>query len=597
MLRIPAFCFALALPAAAAADGAALLIGTERYDSFSRVAGADDLMAAQDELEAAGFAVTALRNATAEDLAPALAGFLDAAAEADRLIVALSGQFVTDGTRSWLLPRDAEAPSILAPGAGAVSVESALALLATRPGAALLILGSRAGDDEIDPWLSEGIGAPDIPQGVTLLSGPTWRVADLLEDEIARPGADLIATARGARDIEVTGFAPPSLVLIPEPTEQPEPEGPRVIDTAPEEAAWEAAQEADSLDAYQGFLRDWPNGVFADEAEARVAAILDEPFRTERLAEEALALGRSARRGIQQDLTTLGFNTRGIDGIFGPGTRGAVTNWQQENGFPQSGYLNREQIDRLDAQAARREAELQAQAEREAAEAARLDRAYWEETGARGDESGYRTYLERYPEGLFATLARSRLGEIEAERQAAAEAADRAFWEQSGARGDAAGYRAYLDRYPEGLFAQIARTALGESANDGNAADRAAWDRAVETNSVDGYRRYLSDWPDGQFRAEAEARIAALAGPAIDEAAVAAAQEEERRLNLNPLTARLVEARLADLGLEPGRVDGDFNAATRQAIARYQDARGLPVTGYMSQATAVRLLADAIVIE
>jgi peptidoglycan hydrolase-like protein with peptidoglycan-binding domain len=37
-----------------------------------------------------------------------------------------------------------------------------------------------------------------------------------------------------------------------------------------------------------------------------------------------------------------------------------------------------------------------------------------------------------------------------------------------------------------------------------------------------------------------------------------------------------------------------FDAETRRAIRRYQNARGLPVSGYLNEGTVVRLLADAV---
>ena len=48
----------------------------------------------------------------------------------------------------------------------------------------------------------------------------------------------------------------------------------------------------------------------------------------------------------------LNYNTRGVDGIFGPGSRGAITNWQQSNGYPQTSYLTVDQIDLMEAQTA-----------------------------------------------------------------------------------------------------------------------------------------------------------------------------------------------------------------------------------------------------
>ena len=63
-------------------------------------------------------------------------------------------------------------------------------------------------------------------------------------------------------------------------------------------------------------------------------------------------------------MTLLDYNTRGIDGIFGRGTRAAISSWQTANSTDVTGFLNTDQITRLDAQAERRAAELEAEAER-----------------------------------------------------------------------------------------------------------------------------------------------------------------------------------------------------------------------------------------
>jgi len=113
---------------------------------------------------------------------------------------------------------------------------------------------------------------------------------------------------------------------------------------------------------------------------------------------------------VQSNLTLLNYNTRGVDGIFGRGSRGAITNWQQSNGFPQTSYLTQDQVSLLDAQAARRKAEIEADEARELAQREALDRSYWAETGSVGDEPGtvgaYQEYLAAYPDGVFANAAR-----------------------------------------------------------------------------------------------------------------------------------------------------------------------------------------------
>jgi hypothetical protein len=85
-----------------------------------------------------------------------------------------------------------------------------------------------------------------------------------------------------------------------------------------------------------------------------------------------------------------------------------------------------------------------------------------------------------------------------------------------------------------------------------------------------------------------------LGRSAEEERAEARAREAEARLNMNPVARRLAEARLEQLGLKPGVVDGRFDDNTRRAIRRYQQARRLEVTGYLDQNTVVRLLADSI---
>lgn len=539
---------ALALIAGATlAQDAALVLGNERYENLGRLSRGADITAATAGIDALGFDVTTLRNGRAETTAEAVADFISAVPQAERIIVALSGRFATDGQRTWLLTAESPAPGILALGDTAVSVDSVLSVLSRAPGRALLLLGVAADEDAVfDPWLSEGIGALDIPQGVTVVRGEPRDIAALLGEGLAIPEGDLAALIAENDDLRADGFLPATFVFMPALPDVVVPDTPDPDTAAADEALWRRVVAQDNLEAYRGYLRQFPDGRHTDEAEAAIAAILAEPFRDERLAEEALALTRDQRRDIQADLTTMGFDTRGIDGIFGQGTRRAIVNWQQENGFAQTGYVTMEQISRLDAQAARREAERAAEAERQRQEVSRLDRAYWEETGARGDEAGLRAYLNRYPDGIFAEIAADRLALL-----------------AEGARQEAA------------------------------ARDRAAWDAARTADTGTAYRQYLRDFPEGAFVADAQARIEALDNPAGGDDA-ARARAAEQALNLNGLTRRLVEQRLDALGLRPGAVDGTFDDATRRAIRRYQEEGGVAPTGYLDERTVVLLLAGVM---
>ena len=527
----------------AIADDAALLLGVERYGALDRVTGAAGMVGAEDALTGVGFEVQALSNGAATDLSQRLTAFLEDAEDADRIVVGLAGVFATDGRRTWLLPVDADDPGLFNLG-GAVSLDSVLRVLQAAPGQAVLVIGADSGSADFGPLLRAGLGAIDVPQGVTVVSGRVSDAVDLVAD-IAVPGADVIATVKGNRRLEVTGYVPVSLVLVPAdvtPVDPPETPAPSQADAAAENALWDGAQALDTADAYRNYLSRYPEGQYAEQAEALILEISTEPNRADRLAEEGLNLSRDARRDIQRDLTILNFDPRGIDGIFGPGTRSALTNWQQENGFSQTSFLTTEQITRLDAQAARRAAELEAEAERARAEKERQDRAFWAETGAKADEPGYRAYLETFPDGVFAGEATEKLAAIEdAKRQQAA------------------------------------------------AEDKAAWDVATEANTADAYQTYLTSFPQGAFGAEASARIAALQDPEpSNDAAIAA----ETALGLDGITLRLIEARLAQIGLEPGEVDGGLDDDSRRAIRNFQGDRDLEVTGFLNEETIVRLLAD-----
>lgn len=529
---------ATVLAGSAFAEDAALLFGNDSYDRLGRVSRGAEILGSVSVLEDLGFDVVSIRNGDAQETIDKLDDFVALVPDSDRLVVALTGRFATDGERTWMLSSDAENVGMLTIGFKGLSIESLLDVLSEKPGSAFLLLGADQLDGaEFDDWVRNGVGAFDVPQGVTVAIGSVRDISTFMRTEVAKPARDLSAALAATPSIKVQGFLPKPWVLMPTISEPSE-----TYDTAGESALWDGAVALDTVDAYRNYIRRYPQGAHRKEADAAIQAILSEPNRGARLAEEALSLTRNQRREIQRDLTILDYNTRGIDGIFGPGTRGAITNWQQVNGYAQTSYLTTEQINRLDAQASRRAAELEAEAERKRQEQARLDRTYWEETGAKADEAGYRAYLERFPDGIFSEVARDRLTEIEQSKRALAEVEDRATWE-----------------------------------------------RVRASDTVAGYQDYLSAYPEGVFVAEAQARIAELTRSDQAETQYLAS---EQSLGLNLITLQLIEARLEQLGLEPGRVDGALDEDSRRAIRRYQQARGLPESGYVNDMTLVRLLAD-----
>ncbi|OAN77336.1 hypothetical protein A8B78_14560 [Jannaschia sp. EhC01] len=542
------------LVAQAAQADTALLMVNDRYPHAQNLRDARPVEELRARLLDAGFNVIVVSNGNGADLREGLSRLLQADEE-ERILIAAVGHFARSNTDSWLLGTQANEPSLATVGGDGISISVMMEVAASAPGRSIVMLGLERRRIDLGANLSAGVGRIDAPQGVTVLAGAPDDLADFTTNAILIPGTDLRQAVEEAGNLRAFGFLSSAVPFVPEAVAAPGAQQPPVQPPSPsqpgadETALWNAALELDTVGAYRAYLARYPNGFFAVDAQARVNAFENDPTAIARAAEEALGLNSTQRQQIQRSLSILEYDTRGIDGIFGTGTRNAIRGWQTSRGFTVTGYLDGPQVNALGQQAAVRAAELE-EAARQAQEARdRADRAYWQVTGQGASESGLRAYLERYPDGLFAEQAEARIDEIERAARAEAEARD-----------------------------------------------RAAWDVARTTDTVPALRAYLNDFPDGAFQQQAQDRIDQLTGSGGGFTAQQIAQFEAREaaLNLPPVTRSLIEQRLAVLGLEPGRVDGRFDDRTRRAIRRYQQARGLDVTGYLNQTVVVRLLAETV---
>ncbi len=536
---------ALALLAAGAgAKDTALLIGNEQYRSAGTISGGDAILDAAPALERAGFDVLTGRDVTTAGLVELLRRFDREADGSGRIVIAVTGHVVRSVDESWVLGTEARAPERVDVSLSAIRVALLQEIAARAPGAAVVLLGLGPRDLALGADLEAGIRLSNIPQGVTVIYGPADEIAEFTQVELAAGDQSIATALKDWPGLRARGFLAP---LVPFRGAGDNAAVLSVDRDADQRAFWQAAQGIGTVDAYQSYLNRYPAGLFVDQARQAITQINAQPRLRAEADEQSLGLRRDDRRRIQRRLTLLGYDTRGIDGVFGRGSRSAITNWQRDNGVDQTGYVTRAMMERLAAQADRRQAELERDAAQREEELRRKDRGYWLATGSAGDEAGLRAYLERYPDGVFAEVALARLQPYEdARRQAAA------------------------------------------------AQDRGDWDAALGADTLDAYRRYLQIHPEGAFAQQAKTRIAELDFQQRNAAGLQAAQRNEERLGLNVGTRRLVETQLTKLGLKPGAVDGTFDAATRRAIRRYQDTRKMQVTGYLNQGTMVRLLADSV---
>ena len=107
---------------------------------------------------------------------------------------------------------------------------------------------------------------------------------------------------------------------------------------------------------------------------------------------------------------------------------------------------------------------------------------FWDSIKQSANPVEYRVYLEQYPEGAFAPLAHARLQSLEngeaivtAPPVAAAvspKMIELAYWDTVKDSGNPEMFQAYLDKYPHGEFAQLARAKIVEQECRSSAASK-----------------------------------------------------------------------------------------------------------------------------
>jgi adenylate cyclase len=110
-------------------------------------------------------------------------------------------------------------------------------------------------------------------------------------------------------------------------------------------------------------------------------------------------------------------------------------------------------------------------AEQHADDPAEFELAFWEAMKDSKDPAEFEAYLEQYPSGAFTALAGARLQAVLQEQEAPVEpvatgsdliAVELAFWDAVKDSDNPEMHEAYLERYPDGAFAALAKVRLTE---------------------------------------------------------------------------------------------------------------------------------------
>ena len=410
-------------------------------------------------------------------------------------------------------------------------------------------------------FVEPGLAALEGPDEVLIVSAAEpgkavrrsiWRnsrFARLILNNFLQPGEAAVDVASDAGDPTFTvGSADADFAIVPAP--EPVENG---LEYEIELAYWRTTERSGRAGDYAEYLNRYPDGSFAEFARERLgiddetAAVPEEPaVPPEIQAERDLNLSRIRKRQIQTWLMALGHNPNGIDGLFGRGSRKAIRGWQSKNGFEANSWLTADQVAKLQEQGEAALAEQRRIAEEQRRIREAEDNAYWSATGAKGKAGGYRTYLEKYPEGLHAKIARAAL-------------------------------------------AKIAEAKADEQARK----ELRAFNRAKKKDTAEAYRDYLARYPEGIYRDQALARVDEIEGAEQAAAELATLQQTEAALRLSGDDMLSVEQRLRFLGFAVGQEDGIFDDRTRSAIKGYQSSRGLGDTGYLDRESVVTLVNES----
>jgi hypothetical protein len=138
--------------------------------------------------------------------------------------------------------------------------------------------------------------------------------------------------------------------------------------------------------------------------------------------------------------------------------------------------------------------------------------------------------------------------------------------------------------------AKVAQETPPSGPLDKSAQETLFWQSAEKSGSVAEYKAYLDAFPNGVYAPLAKNRIeAASDAPAPSPTTVSpealkseiGTMETEQSLNLNRRDLIVLQQRLAALGLSVGPIDGDLGPASRTAIAAWQQSHGMAATGQL----------------
>jgi|GEM_PF-2023187 len=391
---------------AAAGDRVALIIGNGAYRANVPLSNPPNDAAAMDAaLRSIGFDVATVRDADHRTMAQAIRSFGDRAAGAEVALFFYAGHGLQMFGENFLIPVDAqiEEPNDLHYEAFTLSLVLA-EMEEGGPGLSVVVLDACRNNpmvrrlarfsDNLGRSVGVGDGLARTRAGTGTLIAYATAPGELALDGdgrhspftqalvrwVVEPDLEVGLMFRRVRESVVDstdGVQVPWVEesIIGEFYFNPGEGGPVAQTIAPPDGArtpsaevvfWESVRDSGDPADFEAYLGRYPDGTFAALARNRLdelhapgpasppSTAAPRPQREDRAVAALVAaqtldrrLGREQRRRVQEALTRMGFYGGRIDGVFGVGVRTAIRRYQDVLGTDETGFLTREEMDRL----------------------------------------------------------------------------------------------------------------------------------------------------------------------------------------------------------------------------------------------------------
>mgnify|MGYP001225663301 CR=1 FL=1 len=411
---------------ARAVDGGrrlALVIGNDNYSKYSEVRdlknARNDAKAMARELTAAGFKVTLLEDTKRDTLFNAVDGFTQGVRKNDEVVFYFSGHGVQMGPAAYLLPTDIRAESEKQVARNGLQLDE-IATELSKARYALLVIDAcrdnpfpRTGTKSIGQ--DRGLQPFEPPEGVDILmaAGPGQKALDRLSEQDPDPNG--LFTREFLRQMKTPGL--PVKELLERVREEVEAKAATINHRQ------RPSLRDDSSGSFYFYASQAPEPVPSATTPYTPAAEPQRPYARPVVDDPETALWKAVERG-----------------------NSAVDYEAYLKEYPKGKYLAlaRERLKRLQDEAAQA--------------GVRQENDLWQQAERRPGIESYNAYLSAYPRGRYATLAATRVRQLESEQ---VETQEKHAWSLA-ENGDRAAVESYLGRYPNGRYAAPARLRLAQ---------------------------------------------------------------------------------------------------------------------------------------